>query len=93
MAGGWAGDPSAWTAAHETHLINGLLDEAQANAARYVATIRAAANWPSWTHPPPAVGNANNPRGFTLPSNTGPLADGRDSLVFDDSNLPDAPNW
>jgi hypothetical protein len=82
---GWNGDPSAWTDDHEAALVQGLMAEAQANAPNYFDTLDYVNTWPdSWD---------TNPRGFTLNPAIGRLANTRNSLDFDDSDLPPAPAW
>jgi hypothetical protein len=81
----WNGDPSTWVDGHEAALVQGLMDEAQANAQNYFNTLNYVNNWPnSW---------GNNPRGFALNAAIGRLANTRGSLNFADSDLPPAPAW
>jgi hypothetical protein len=80
---GWTGAPTTWTPAHETALIQGLRDEvASVGNDNLDETITYVNGWPTnW---------GNNPRGYALPATIGALAEGRNSFLFDDSELPPA---
>ncbi|MCP3882970.1 MAG: hypothetical protein GY701_31920 [Sulfitobacter sp.] len=82
----WTGDPSAWTNAYETALINGLTAELAAHASAGVQqTVNYVRNWAgSW---------GTNPRGYALNLATigNTLDTGRNSFTLDTSNLPPAP--
>jgi len=79
----WNGDPSAWTDAHETALLDALVAVAPANVSDAFDYLR---NWPNWLPP------ARNPRGFTLaPPIASALLRTRGSLNLDRTNLPPEP--
>lgn len=82
----WTGNPSAWTNAHETALINGLTAELSANASASVqSTVTYVRNWAnSW---------GNNPRGYALDLTTvgTELDAARGSFTLDQTGLPPAP--
>ena len=82
----WTGDPSAWTNAHETALIDGLTAELAAHSSTGVQqTVDYVRNWAgSW---------GSNPRGYALPLATvgNTLNADRNSFTLDTANLPPAP--
>jgi subtilisin family serine protease len=80
-----AGNPSAWTDAHEIQLVQGLRDEVAAgHNAEFINTINYVDHWPQWA-------GGVNPRGYVLDPNVGSLATARSSFKFDDGELPPAP--
>ena len=82
----WSGNPSGWTDAHEAALVQALLDEVQATGNQNLQeTISQVASWPSWA-------GGNNPRGYALDPNIGPLSEGRRSFQFTQDGLPPAPS-
>jgi hypothetical protein len=79
----WNGDPSAWTDAHETALLEALLAVAPANVLAAFNYLRA---WPNWLPP------ARNPRGFTLAAPAASaLLRTRGSFELDRADLPPEP--
>jgi hypothetical protein len=79
----WNGDPSGWTDAHETALLDALLAVAPANVRDAFNYLRA---WPNWLPP------ARNPRGFTLaPPIAAALLRTRNSFSLDRGDLPPEP--
>jgi len=76
-------DPTTWTDAHETALVDALLAVAPANVRTAFNYLR---DWPNWIAP------AANPRGFTLAA---PIASAllrtRSSFSLDQTDLPPAP--
>jgi len=82
----WTGNPSTWTDAHESALIDGLTAELAANASAGVQqSVNYVRNWAgSW---------GGNPRGYALNLATvgNSLDDDRGSFVLDTANLPPAP--
>ncbi len=78
----WTGDPTAWTNAHETALLDGIVTAAPAGVQAAFTYIT---NWPDWLTGP-------NPRGYTLAAPVAAaLAQTRNSFQLDTANLPPAP--
>ena len=77
-----SGNPSTWGNAEETALIQGILDEVSGRS--FEQSIQNVHDFPIWV-------GGSNPRGFTLDSTIGALADTRDSFHFDDIDLPPTP--
>ncbi len=79
----WTGDPSTWTNAHETALLDALLAVAPANVRDAFNYLR---DWPNWLTP------GRNPRRFTLAA---PIASAllrtRSSFSLDRTDLPPEP--
>lgn len=82
----WTGDPSTWTGAHETALIDGLTAELAANATNVQESVDYVRGWAaaSW---------GGNHRRYTLDLNEiGNTLDARrGSFSLDATDLPDAP--
>src|SRR5262249_30543058 len=82
-----AGDPTRWTDAHETRLIDGIMREVGViDNAGFTQTMEYVRDWPAWAAP-----RAANPRRSSLPIPTGGLATTRNSFLFDTTGLPPAP--
>jgi hypothetical protein len=82
-----AGNPTTWTDAHETSLIDGIMHEVGVIAnAGFTDTMNYVRDWPAWAAP-----RASNPRRFSLATTIGSLATTRNSFNFDTTGLPPAP--
>jgi Putative peptidoglycan binding domain len=80
-----AGDPTAWTDAHETSLIQGIREEVAATGpSGFIDSMNAVSAWPRW-----AAGS--NPRGYRLDPTIGNLSVTRNCFQFDERDLPPAP--
>lgn len=81
----WGGDPSTWTDAHETALIQGLRVEVTAvGKPGFTTSMNHVDHWPAWAAGP-------NPNHYTLNPAIGHLSEDRNSFDFDLSDLPPAP--
>jgi hypothetical protein len=81
----WNTDPSTWTDAHETALIDGLIAEADAVGGDLQNTTHTVADFPVWAPP------HRNDRRFRLDPTIGGLDTRRRSFAFDDANVPALP--
>jgi hypothetical protein len=82
-----AGNPTAWTDAHETSLLDGIMREVGViGNAELTDTMNQVRDWPAWAAP-----RAANPRRYALASTIGSLATTRNSFDFDTAGLPPAP--
>jgi hypothetical protein len=80
-----AGDPTAWTDAHERALVRGLMGQVTAfNDAGLTQSMTAVRDWHTW-------GQGGGPRHYALDPTIADLSDARGSLVFDTAGLPPAP--
>jgi peptidoglycan hydrolase-like protein with peptidoglycan-binding domain len=78
----WTGDPSRWTDAHETLLVDGIMSASPANVHDTLEYVR---DWPTWV-------GGSNPRGFTLAAPMASrLSAARASFTLDGTGLPPAP--
>lgn len=83
-------DPTQWTDAEETALIQGIMDEVAAiNNADFTNTMAYVHDWATWaTGTPP-----HNPRGYALATTIPPHAATRGSFTLDSTGLPPAPAY
>ncbi len=80
-------DPTRWTDADETRLIDGIVDQVdEIGNPGLVKTIDAVHDWPAWS-------DGRNPRGYRLDNDIGSLAVARNSFQFDSRDLPPAPAY
>ena len=79
------GNPTSWGNTDERALIQGIMDEVAAiSNSNFTETMNYVNGWPNWT-------SGTNPRRYALESSVGSLATNRNSLQFDNSDLPPAP--
>lgn len=85
--GGWGGNPTNWTNAHETALLNAndaiIQDMGNADLKNTTANV---SKWPGWHGP-----GTTNPRKYQLAHGLTPLSTKRGSFKFDNTGLPPAP--
>jgi len=82
VAGGWTGNPSGWTDAHERHLVQAILDSITNKELR--KTIGYVDRWPDWK-------TGSNPRNYRLADGLAALSAKRQSFTLDTAGLPPPP--